>query len=333
MSPSAAAEKVRALQVEYGPQFQTEGDRIIKRVLPFWTFHKNVIPWTIKNLIERPGGPVAQTAKRTATMRSDTPLLPESGQQTAAIQLPSAEPGGMKFLSTLGFMEEPLYGTAAPLLQVPFSIAQAAGAPIKAGATPMQAGGEFVREILSQSNPLVKGLAEWAFGRSAFFGGGETGGRELRSLTPPVGLLASRAINTAGELIGKDPQYPVRPMGVGPDPIMRPAEYFVGATPISRFVSTLSNLLDPRKTPLERAVNIGIGIKTTDVSPAQMASQRNEALRNAMQSYGARTFIKPYFRPEDLAVMEPVQRRQADLLNNMSRWMSYKAKQRAKADR
>jgi hypothetical protein len=321
MSPSAAAEKVRALQVEYSPQFATEADRRVRRLLPFWTFHKNVVPWTIKSLIEHPGGVIAQTAKRTATMRSATPLLPENVQKTTAIEIPSDEPGGKKFISTLGFMEEPFYGTVAPLLQVPFSMAQAVGVPVKAGATPMQAGGEFVREILSQSNPFVKGLAEWAFGRSTYFGGGEAGGRELRSLTPPFGQLVSRVAGAAGY------DLPVRPFGFGADPIMRPMEYFVGASPLSRFISTASGLLDPRKSILERAVNLGVGIKTTDVSAAQMAAQTNEALRNAMTAYGARTFIKPYFRPEDLASMDPVARRQADLLNNMSRWMSYKARQ------
>lgn len=325
MSAEAAADKVRALQVEYSPQFQTDADRVIRRMLPFWTFHKNVVPWTIKSLIEHPGGVVAQTAKRTATMRSETPLLPESVQQTAAIQLPSDEPGGMKFLSTLGFMEEPLYGTAAPLLQVPFSMAQAVGLPVKAGATPMQAGGEFFREVLSQTNPLVKGIAEWAFGRSTYFGGGEAGGRELRSLTPPVGQLVSRIAGAAGI------EYPSLPMGMRyGDPITRPMEYIAGTLPTARFVSTASGLLDPRKNYLERAINLALGLKTTDVSAAQMAAQQNEALRSAMQAYGARVFTKPYFRPEDLANMDPVARRQADLLNNMSRWLTYKAKQATK---
>jgi len=322
MSPSAAAEKVRALQVEYSPQFQTEADRVIRRLLPFWTFHKNVVPWTIKSLIEHPGGPIAQVTKRTATMRSETPLLPESVQQTAAIQLPSDEPGGMKFLSTLGFMEEPFYGAAAPLLQVPFSMAQAIGLPVKAGATPMQAGGEFLREMLTQMNPLVKGIAEMAFGRSAYFGGGETGGRELRSLTPPFGQLVSRMVGVAGK------QYPSHPMGLPfGEAINRPIEYAIGMSPAARLVSTVSGLFDPKKNYLERAINLGLGIKTTDVSPAQMAAQQNEALRSAMQAYGARVFTKPYFRPEDLANMDPVARRQADLLNNMSRWLTYKAKQ------
>lgn len=291
------------------------------------SFHKGILPWTVKTLLERPGGTLSQLAKRTATLRADTPLLPESVQRTTAIGLPPDEPGGMKFLSTLGFMEEPMYGAMAPLVQLPFSFAQGLGAPIRAGATPMQAMGEFAREIISQTNPLAKLVPELAFQRSSYFGGGESGGRELRTLTPPMGQLASR-ISTA---FGRD--MPVTPFGMpfATESIGRPAELLAGLTPVARLTSLLNTAFDPRKSWLDRATNIFTGLKTTDVSANQVAAQRNEALRNAMIAYGAKTFVKPYFKTEDLARMKGPERAQADALNNMARWLDYKYRQEKKA--
>lgn len=327
MSPTAAADRVRQLQVDYSPQFTTQADRVMARLIPFWKFHKGILPWTVKTLLERPGGTLSQLAKRTATLRADTPLLPESVQRTTAIGLPPDEPGGMKFLSTLGFMEEPMYGAMAPLVQLPFSFAQGLGAPIRAGATPMQAMGEFAREIISQTNPLAKLVPELAFQRSSYFGGGESGGRELRTLTPPMGQLASR-ISTA---FGRD--MPVTPFGMpfATESIGRPAELLAGLTPVARLTSLLNTAFDPRKSWLDRATNIFTGLKTTDVSANQVAAQRNEALRNAMIAYGAKTFVKPYFKTEDLARMKGPERAQADALNNMARWLDYKYRQEKKA--
>ena len=71
-------------------------------------------------------------------------MLPEHVQRTAAIQLTADDPGGMKFLSTLGFMEEPFYAFAAPMIAGPLSVAEHLGAPIKTGTTPGQAFSGFL---------------------------------------------------------------------------------------------------------------------------------------------------------------------------------------------
>lgn len=329
MAPSAAAAKVRALQVGYDPIFATQTDKVIRQFIPFWGFNKNITPWTLKSLIENPGGPLAQVAKRTATMRSKDPVLPEAVENTAAIQLPTDEPGGMKFLSTLGMMEEGLYGFAAPLLQIPFGIAESLGVPVKAGSMPHVAGGEAMREILSQSNPFVKGLIEMATQRSLYHGAGEPGGRPLQSLNPPLGSLVARV----AEALTGQPHTPKPIGGFMPVGLGHPLEQALPMVPgFARLLSTINTLTNPRTTWGERAMNVGTGLRIMDISPAQIAARRNEMLRNAMTTYGARTFTKPYFRPEDLASMLPHERRQADLLNQLSRWMSYKYRQEQKAN-
>jgi hypothetical protein len=293
------------------------------------TFNKNITPWTLKSLIENPGGPLAQVAKRTATMRSKDPVLPEAVENTAAIQLPTDEPGGMKFLSTLGMMEEGLYGFAAPLLQIPFGIAESLGVPVRAGSMPHVAGGEAMREILSQSNPFVKGLIEMATQRSLYHGAGEPGGRPLQSLNPPFGSLVARG----AEALTGQPHTPKPIGGFVPVGLGHPLEQALPMVPgFARLLSTINTLTNPRTTWGERAMNVGTGLRIMDISPAQIAARRNEMLRNAMTTYGARTFTKPYFRPEDLASMLPHERRQADLLNQLSRWMSYKYRQEQKAN-
>lgn len=339
MSPQAAAAKVRALQVAYDPMFSTSFERTFAtRFAPFWKFNKGVVPWTIKDLIEHPGGPVAQLAKRTSTMRADTPLLPENVQGTAAIQLPSDEPGGMKFISTLGMMEEPGYALAAPLLQLPFSVAQGFGAPVKAGATPMSAGSEFLRGVISNTNPLVKAIGEIAFGRSTYFGGGEPGGRDIRTLSPQLGQAVSRAGNAAGWLANKlganvNVDIPVRPGVIMPESIGRPFEYLWSSMPTARLSRVVSQAFDPKASIGERALNLGSGVQIMDVSPARMNAYRNELLTAAMQNVGAKTFSKPYFPEDSLLRMPWQERKQAELLNRLNRWWSYQRRQEQKQER
>ena len=320
-SPAAAADKVRALQIAYDKLFQTDVDKYLRRIFPFWVFNKGVVAWTLKDLIERPGGPLSQIAKRTAMMRSDDPLLPEQVQRTAAIRLPADQPGGMKFLSTLGFMEEPFYAFAAPMIAGPLSVAENLGVPIMTGTTPGQALGDFLREGASMMAPPLKAIPEWMFGRSTFFGGGEPGGRPLGSITMPTAQLGARI----RELV---PQWDVPQL---PTALTMPLQYGVGMTPLSRPISMVNTLLDPRLSPIDKLINLGTGLKITDVSPAQVMAQKNEMLTAAMQRLGARTFVKPYFRPEDLALMPSADRRRAETLNTLGRWWAYKRRQEQKA--
>jgi hypothetical protein len=259
-------------------------------------------------------------------MRSDTPLLPENVQGTAAIQLPSDEPGGMKFISTLGMMEEPGYALAAPLLQLPFSVAQGFGVPVKAGATPMSAGSEFLRGMISNTNPLVKAIGEIAFGRSTYFGGGEPGGRDIRTLSPQLGQAVSRVAGAAGFDV------PVRPGIYMPESIGRPVEYMWSSLPTARLSRVVSQAFDPKASIGERVANLGSGVQIMDVSPARMNAYRNELLTAAMQNVGAKTFSKPYFPEDSLLRMPWQERKQAELLNRLNRWWSYQRRQEQKAE-
>lgn len=311
-TPEAAAKMVDALQVNYSHLTDVER-KVFRRVWPFWAFHKGVVPWTVKELAERPGGRLSMIPKATSRARVEDPIVPEEAQGSAAVKIPGGPEGGARYLSTYGLMEEPFYAMVAPLLG--------------AARQPMTGGGEFFRELMSQTNPAIKAILEVGTGRSTFFEAGEPGGRELRSLNPPIG----QALENIRTTITGDVRKAV-PVGtnvldmVGASEavkeIPRAFEYAIGASPFSRVVSTVRQSFDPRKKWWEKLMNTLTGAKVITVSPERIAAIRSEALDNAMREVHGSTQFSIVGIPEDaLAVLPPHLRQHAQRLKALrSKW-------------
>jgi hypothetical protein len=287
---------VDALQVNYGNLTKVD-QQFFRRVFPFWGFQKNVIPWTVGEILTKPGGRLATIAKGTARLRSEDPIMPEYVQESAAIRIPGAEEGGQRFMSTLGLMEEPGYAMAAPLARLPFN--------------PMQAGGQFFREGMGHLHPLLRMVPELAFGRSTYFGGGEPGGRELRTLTPGVGQIAENV----QQMLGAEDRRAV-PLGIpGAGEAGRAAEYGIQATPfVGRLVSEASRLTNPR-LPLHLRLMALAGVsRTYDVSPRQMATLQKEALDSEMAELGGHRFTTVNLNEEMVSRLPAGARQKAEQL-------------------
>lgn len=256
--PAAAANKVKALQVDYSRLSQFE--RIaMRRVFPFYSFTRGVIPFHVKELMQTPGGRLGKTVRTINSAKSASPVLPEYIADTAAIPTPwgAKNEDDDSYITGFGLMLEDPLSMVGGLRQTGL-------------------------EALSRANPLIKGPAEWITGQT-FFQKTPFGGRPLEDLDPTLGRLAA---NVAG---GSPEDYK----------IPRSIEAIVGNSPLARIATTGRQLTDPRKSILDKALNLVTGVRQSNVSEANRDAILREKASELMRQLGAKEFTRTYF-PEDL---------------------------------
>jgi hypothetical protein len=167
-SPKVASEIADKLQVSYHPRnYSKTEQQVLKRLVPFYSFSSRMTPAVAGELLQRPGGGLAQTIRAENRMRGEDPSLPEQIQESLSIPLGQNSDGSKKFLTGFGLMhEDPLSLLSSPGL-----------------------------ETLSRMNPLIKGPLEYFTGHS-FHQRGPDGGAPLESLDPTIGRIIA---NVTGE--------------------------------------------------------------------------------------------------------------------------------------
>jgi hypothetical protein len=88
--PGAAATDVRAMQVDYEKLTDFERN-VMRRVLPFYSYHRGIVPAVLQELDENPGGAAGQLAMQAHNLRSENKdqFVPENlGARNAACWLP-----------------------------------------------------------------------------------------------------------------------------------------------------------------------------------------------------------------------------------------------------
>jgi len=165
IDPAEAARRVKAAQIDYSRAAHTTFQNdVVTRMFPFSRFTMGVVPFTLRQLWEHPGGKLAQTVRAVNSIGGENPLLPDYMAGSAAVPLGQLPDGSDRYLTGFGIMAEQPLG---------FLGGGASGALL---------------EGMSQMNPLAKFLAETATGET-FFQRGPTGGRELTDLDPTIGRL------------------------------------------------------------------------------------------------------------------------------------------------
>jgi hypothetical protein len=273
---AAAAGKVKELQIDYSQAtFSPFENQVMKRMVPFYSFQRKIAPVILRNLLERPGGLMAQTIRASRLAAGNDPTTPDYIAEGLSIPNPfkTPEPGGQSYLGGFGLPYEQL--------------AQYVAAPHVMG-----------RELLSQLNPLVKMPLEMATGQTFFQSGPGGYGRPLEDLDPPIGRTIS---NIAGWQ---------KPVDL-PDWF----EHVASNSPATRFISTARQLSDPRKTPFDLALANLTGIRPVDVSPAAADAVLRDRSVELMHDLGAKTFARTYFPADELANMSPAEREKANGYN------------------
>jgi len=146
MGAEEAAAKVRQLQVSYDELAPFEKE-VMKRLVPFYTWQRKIIPVMLQQVAERPGGVTAQTIRASNTGRSKDEFVPPYVGEGMSVNL-----GGDRYLSGLGL---PTDQFADLFVKGPTALG-----------TVKRTGQKFI----SQTNPLVKGPLETATGINTFTG-------------------------------------------------------------------------------------------------------------------------------------------------------------------
>ena len=297
-SPAEAAARTMASQVDYSNRNYTNFQKqVLFRMFPFGKYTSGMIPYTISQLWEKPGGKLAQTIRGVNEMRGDESSAPDYVRETAAIGLGQQEDGSQRYITGFGLpFEDPLSfvggGVQGALL-----------------------------EGASRLNPIVKAPLEWMTGES-FFQKGPSGGREIEDLDPTIGRIMS---NVAGWGDGQAAAYS--------EPVKLPAavEFLVGNSPLSRLLTTIRSATDERKHDPAGLMNLLSGIKVSDISPAAQDTVTRERMQALMKTLGAKSFENVYFPKAQVAEMPPEQQIKVLQLEALKQELVRKAKERKAA--
>lgn len=283
--PGKAADLVRLAQVDYSPQAFTSFERnFMKRVMPFYSFQRGILPSIADNILYRPGGLQGQTIR--AVTRGSEPtednFVPEHLRQSAAIPLPeelggnSAE-GLRRYLTNIDLPFESTLNLFTPGVGATLP-SQIADSVAKTGSN-----------ILGQTNPLLKAPLEYVTNRQLYTG------RELSDL------------------------YSVLEQDIGP--IGRPLEQAVmnfvpfGARGISMYRQLSDDRLSPTDARMKAAFNILAGVKLTDVDQDRTrAMAARQMLNNILQTTPGVRSYENITVPDDALESLPEDQRRLYLL-------------------
>lgn len=270
--PDEAIERVLKAQVGYQGRFYTKTEQqVLKRLMLFYSFSKGMFPFTLQQLLENPGGRLAQSLRAINRSKSQDELVPQHVAETASIPVPELpgmaplEKGAKRYITGMGLgFEDPLQ-FAVPSFQ-------------NAGL-----------EAMSRMNPLLKGPLEAVTGQSFFQRGPGGGGRSLEDLDPPLG----RIMSNIGQMAGSESKAPVRFPGSGT------IEHMLANSPLSNLMTKARTITDPRKGVGAKAVNLLTGVKATDVSPAAQDRELRNRIGQVEKSMGGRVYSDTYL-PKDV---------------------------------
>jgi hypothetical protein len=302
--PDEAARLTNLAQVGYQTRNYTQFEnQVLKRLALFYSFQKGMMPFTLQQLIENPGGRLSQTLRAMNRARDEDGLVPQHVAETASIPLHggpldflgSGDPGTKSYLTGFGMGFEDPAQFATPSLQ-------------NAGL-----------ELISRSNPLLKASLEGAFGASTFQRAPGGGGRALEDMDPALG----RTLANIGELTGiRNKKSPVRYPGSGV------IEQVLSNSPISNLLTKARTVTDPRKSLGAKATNLLSGVKVTDVSPATQDRELLNRVAQIEKEMGGKTYALSYVPKDRKEELTEKERKDLAVIAELKRLLSERSKKR-----
>jgi len=274
-SKAAAAEKVRALQLDYRHGLSGFEKSVMRRAIPFYSFSRMMAPTILRTLRDKPGGVMAQMIKASSRMGGRDAMTPEYVSEGLSVPLGTTPEGDVRYFSATGMPYEDLFAFFGGR-----SVSRTMG-----------------MEAASRATPYLKGPAEWVTGRS-FFQQGPSGGRNIEDLDPVLGRTVSNATQYIRWLAGDKEALKQRRL---PEKLPAMVEQAVSNSPLSRYATSTRTLLDPRKAWWEKAINLGTGARATTISQrAQLAMAQERLSILGKEQFGLRDMVLNYIPDEQL---------------------------------
>jgi len=269
-TPEAAADISRGAHVDY--RLNTEWEKKYgKRIFPFYQFTSRMVPWQLREIARRPGGPVPKVMRAAERSREEGGYVPEHLRGTLGIKAGrGAEGTSTQYLTGLDLPHEVI----GDLIKVDPADPLSFNSFLETG-----------KSVIGLSSPVFKGTGELLTGKQFYTG---------RDLTELEGRL-SRLIEP-----DKDKIPPKVPIAV---------EQLLQNSPIARFLSSAGTLRDPRKAKWQKALNLMTGAKITDVKDTAEFYALREGLEDLLQPSPGIKKIDMLYMPEGgEATLTPRQR-------------------------
>ena len=263
---------------------------LFKRGFLFYSFTRKMAPLVVQTLLERPGGVMAQSIKAAAKLHGD---------QDAPIPNWIRETTAIPLGGTADGTKRFITGLGLPQEDV-FSFLP----------SPMQ-------ELLSRTTPPIKAAAELSFGRSLF-----QRGRPLEDLDPNLGRTLANIRQLAG-----GPQADVRAKPLFGS---QGLEFLAANSPLSRAISSVRTLTDPRKSWADAGINFLTGARITDVSAGAQDAELQEAAYRMLKKLGGRTMQRTYVPQEEQARMTPEELQTLAGIQMLNRQVDARSRERRK---
>ena len=283
-APDLAAAASNAAHVDYNSLSVFER-QVMKRVIPFYSYASRMVPWTLKNLAEHPGGLTAQTIRAFERAKGQGGFVPDYLQGSLSIPVGGVGDDGKQ--------------TFVTGLDLPF---ESLNDYVQYGPDALSTVGRTLRQAGGQLNPLLQAPIELAMGQTFYQG------RNLRDLDPALGRILA---NITGQ------EDPVMKTGLLDQVLMK--------SPASRYISTLRQLTDMRDPLVEQAIKKPLhtltGVRFKDVN---MEQQTNFAVLDAIkeQVRGDRPFVTGDYitvKKENLPKLSDRQKRLLELYRERSK--------------
>ncbi len=163
LTPAQAYRKVMRMQFDYSELAPFERE-VMTKIIPFYTWSRKSIPYTLTKLLERPGGKTAQTIRTLSIQPEEGEYRPSWLREGAALQVPGGVPPFTSYLKQGGIPVEDLN-----------LLAWDDGLPDI---------GRTARKALGMTRQGIQAPLEWVSGESLF------SGRKLKDARSTIGALA-----------------------------------------------------------------------------------------------------------------------------------------------
>lgn len=281
--PDLAAAASNAAHVAYD-SLSTFERQVMKRLLPWYSYGSRMVPWTLRNLAENPGGLTAQTIRAFEGAKGEGGFVPEYLRGSLSIPIGGEDERGRQTFMTG--------------VDLPF---ESLNDYIQYGPDAMSTVSRTLRQIGGQMSPYLQAPIELSMGQTFYQG------RNLKDLDPALGRLAANIVGS------EDPLFST--------PLL---DQVIMKSPLSRYfatVRTLSDRRDPISEQLyKKPLQIGTGVRFKDVD---MEQQENFAILDAIkdQARGDRPFVTGDYitvRKENLPKLSDRQRELLELYRERS---------------
>ena len=306
-SPREAKRITDLTQVDYSSQAFTPFERnVLKRLFPFYSYTKGIVPLVTENLIQKPRGiqGLSVRALSRGTEPSDQSFTPEYLRQSASLPLPSG-------LAGIGLPEGSPLKRFVTNIDLPYESTMNLFSPgVGNSVTTIAADSakKTALNLLGQLNPLLKVPLESATNRQFY------SGRQLSDL------------------------YSMLEQHIGP--VGRGLEQVTSGLPGgSRLLGTYRQITDSRLSPADRAsklaVNTLLGIKLQDVDQERTKRLAARDMLNQLLETvpGVRKFENISVPPEVQEMMSPEQKKQYLLYRILQGEAAKRAREKKKKEK